>query len=183
MLFQCICGRIPFEGVILIDNTPISCQHQPIGKIGALIEWPGFWGHLNAYDNLKIFCDLSRTSYSRISDSLKSAERDGATKTVSKYSLGVRQRLAIAQSILEDNPILILDEPMNSLDEDSVWLVKQLLLRLKSQGKTILMASHIGEDIDGLCDTVTYMRDGRVVQENVPSPRQQFPTRILCGRC
>lgn len=88
---------------------------------------------------------------------------EGVEKPVRTFSMGMRQRLSIAQSILEDYPILILDEPMNSLDECSVALVKKLILESKAQGKTILMASHVAEDVNELCDTITHMQDGKIL--------------------
>ena len=81
-------------------------------------------------------------------------------KTVSKYSLGMRQRLGIAQALLDDPEILILDEPMNGLDKNGVRSIRDLLLALKAQGKTILLASHYAQDIDELCDSVYEMDQG-----------------------
>jgi len=86
-------------------------------------------------------------------------------KKVGKYSLGMRQRLAIAQATMEDQDIIILDEPMNGLDNHGVQEVREYLLQLKKQGKTILIASHNREDIDVLCDKVYEMDNGRVISE------------------
>ena len=83
-------------------------------------------------------------------------------KHVGKYSLGMRQRLGLAQAIMENPELLILDEPMNGLDKDGVADMRQYLLDLKSQGKTILIASHSAEDIDVLCDTVCEMDKGNL---------------------
>ena len=85
-------------------------------------------------------------------------------KTVRQYSLGMRQRLALAQALMEDPDILILDEPMNGLDRDGVNEIRQLLLKLKEQGKTILLASHNKEDIEVLCDEVFEMEHGKLQQ-------------------
>ena len=81
---------------------------------------------------------------------------------VKKYSLGMRQRLGLAQAIMEDSELLILDEPMNGLDKDGVKDMREYLLELKMQGKTIIIASHSAEDIDILCDTVSEMDKGRL---------------------
>ena len=164
VLFKCICGLLPFEdGKILIDGVYSDSIHPPIGKIGALIDSPGFLEYLSAPSNLKLLCDLSHTPYSRISESLRMVGLEGVEQPVRTFSLGMRQRLSIAQSILEDYPILILDEPMNSLDECAVALVKKLILESKAQGKTILMASHVAEDVNELCDTITHMQDGKIL--------------------
>ena len=85
-------------------------------------------------------------------------------KWVSKYSLGMRQRLGIAQAIMEDQDILILDEPLNGLDKQGAADVRELLLRMKEQGKTILLASHNTQDIDTLCDKVYEVDGGKVTQ-------------------
>ena len=86
-------------------------------------------------------------------------------KHVGKYSMGMRQRLGLAQAIMEDPSLLILDEPMNGLDHQGVSDIRKLLLDLKEQGKTILLASHSREDIAVLCDTVTEMDHGKIMAE------------------
>ncbi len=83
-------------------------------------------------------------------------------KSVKKYSLGMRQRLGLAQAVMENPDLLILDEPMNGLDKDGVGDMRRYLLNLKEQGKTILIASHSAEDIDVLCDTVVEMDKGKM---------------------
>ncbi|MBQ1411791.1 MAG: ATP-binding cassette domain-containing protein, partial [Clostridia bacterium] len=83
-----------------------------------------------------------------------------------KYSLGMRQRLGIAQAIMENPDLLILDEPFNALDISGVEEMRQLLLKLKGQGKTILIASHSKEDVDFLCDTVIRMDKGRIIERS-----------------
>lgn len=116
----------------------------------------------NAYKNLKFLADIqSKISKQEIYDSISRVGLDPKSKKhVGKYSLGMRQRLGLAQAIMEDPDILILDEPMNGLDKDGVADMRNYLLDLKASGKTILIASHSAEDIDVLCDTVHEMDKG-----------------------
>ena len=162
VLFKCICGLITYDcGVITIDGNIITSSNPPIGKIGALIESPGFLGNLTAKANLKILCDLSNTSYNRIPLVLEAVGLENDKKQLTKYSLGMKQKFGIAQALLEDPPIYIFDEPMNSLDDSTAFQIKELFFFLIRQGKTIIMASHIKEDIEQLCDTVTYLHLGK----------------------
>ena len=116
----------------------------------------------NAYKNLKFLADIQgKISKQEIYDSISRVGLDPKSKKhIGKYSLGMRQRLGLAQAIMEDPDILILDEPMNGLDKDGVTDMRNYLLDLKANGKTILIASHSAEDIDVLCDTVHEMDKG-----------------------
>lgn len=164
VLFKCICGLISCDsGTIKIDDELISPENPPISKIGALIETPGFLTNLNAYENLKFLCTLSHTSYDKIPETLELVGLEQTKKSVGKYSMGMRQKLGIVQAIIDDRPIIILDEPMNSLDDESVQRVRELLLNMKRSGKTIIIASHVKEDIACLCDTVTTLQHGKVI--------------------
>ena len=116
----------------------------------------------NAYKNLKFLADIQgKISKQEIYDAISKVGLDPKSKKhVGKYSLGMRQRLGLAQAIMEDPDILILDEPMNGLDKDGVADMRNYLLDSKASGKTILIASHSSEDIDVLCDTVHEMDKG-----------------------
>ena len=129
---------------------------------GMLIETPGFLSHETGMNNLKWLAKLGKgASKDRISDLIRMVGLDPAMKKkVGQYSLGMRQRLGIAQALLDDPALLILDEPMNGLDKTGVKDIRALLLSLKEQGKTILLASHFAQDIDELCDTVHEMDQG-----------------------
>lgn len=165
VLFKCICGLIPYEkGSIFVDGEKVSSTQPPIGKIGALIETPGFLGNISGEANLNLLASLSVCPKERVRQVLKQVELDGIKLPVGKYSLGMKQRLGLAQAILEDCKIIILDEPMNSLDEMSVQKTKELIFNLKERNRTILMASHIKEDVEQMCDTVTYLKMGSVVK-------------------
>ena len=163
VLFKCICGLMhPEEGVILVNGKRVGCDVDMPEDIGAIIEAPGFLPNYSGYKNLRFLANIRRKiGKEEILNVLKTVGLDPESrKHVGKYSLGMRQRLGIAQAIMEDPEILILDEPMNGLDNAGVQDIRALLLELKAQGKTILLASHNHEDIAALCDTVHEMDGG-----------------------
>ena len=166
VLFKCICGLMhPEEGVILVNGKRVGRDVDMPENIGAIIEAPGFLPNYSGYKNLRFLANIRRKiGNEEILYVLKTVGLDPESrKHVGKYSLGMRQRLGIAQAIMEDPEILILDEPMNGLDNAGVQDIRALLLELKAQGKTILLASHNHEDIAALCDTVHEM-DGGVLE-------------------
>lgn len=166
VLFKCICGLMhPEEGVILVNGKRVGRDVDMSEDIGAIIEAPGFLPNYSGYKNLRFLANIRRKiGKEEILNVLKTVGLDPESrKHVGKYSLGMRQRLGIAQAIMEDPEILILDEPMNGLDNAGVQDIRALLLELKAQGKTILLASHNHEDIAALCDTVHEM-DGGVLE-------------------
>ena len=163
VLFKCICGLMhPEEGVILVNGKRVGRDVDMPEDIGAIIEAPGFLPNYSGYKNLRFLANIRRKiGKEEILNVLKTVGLDPESrKHVGKYSLGMRQRLGIAQAIMEDPEILILDEPMNGLDNAGVQDIRALLLELKAQGKTILLASHNHEDIAALCDTVHEMDVG-----------------------
>ena len=166
VLFKCICGLMhPEEGVILVNGKRVGRDVDMPEDIGAIIEAPGFLPNYSGYKNLRFLANIRRKiGKEEILNVLKTVGLDPESrKHVGKYSLGMRQRLGIAQAIMEDPEILLLDEPMNGLDNAGVQDIRALLLELKAQGKTILLASHNHEDIAALCDTVHEM-DGGVLE-------------------
>lgn len=163
VLFKCICGLMhPEEGVILVNGKRVGRDVDMPEDIGAIIEAPGFLPNYSGYKNLRFLANIRRKiGKEEILNVLRTVGLDPESrKHVGKYSLGMRQRLGIAQAIMEDPEILILDEPMNGLDNAGVQDKRALLLELKAQGKTILLASHNHEDIAALCDTVHEMDGG-----------------------
>ena len=163
VLFKCICGLMhPEEGVIFVNGKRVGRDVDMPEDIGAIIEAPGFLPNYSGYKNLRFLANIRRKiGKEEILNVLKTVGLDPESRThVGKYSLGMRQRLGIAQAIMEDPEILILDEPMNGLDNAGVQDIRALLLELKAQGKTILLASHNHEDIAALCDTVHEMDGG-----------------------
>ncbi|MDD3401698.1 MAG: ABC transporter ATP-binding protein [Eubacteriales bacterium] len=163
VLMKCICGLMPIDsGRIALSGYPDS--EPPKGTFGAVIETPGFLPQFSGYENLKMLSMLSPVAkkgcINKAIDTM--GLTDGARMKVGKYSLGMRQRLGIAQAIMDDPPVLLLDEPMNGLDRDSVDHTYELLIRLRNMGKIILVASHHQQDIDRLCDQVYSMENGRL---------------------
>lgn len=132
--------------------------------MGIIIETPGFLPGRTGLDNLRLLAELNRKiSLREIREAMARVGLDpGLKKPVSKYSLGMRQRLGIAQAIMEDPALLILDEPFNGLDRNGVAEIRELLLEWKEKGKTILLSSHNPADIDTLCDTVMELDGGRI---------------------
>ncbi|MCH5196439.1 MAG: ATP-binding cassette domain-containing protein [Oscillospiraceae bacterium] len=163
MLMKCICGFVnPTSGVIKVDNKQIGKDCDFPESVGIIIETPGFIPYYSGLKNLKLLAGLrGKITVDDIRNTMQKVGLEPDLKRhVGKYSLGMRQRLGLAQAIMEDPELLILDEPMNGLDKDGVKDMRQYLLDLKSQGKTILIASHSAEDIDVLCDTVCEMDKG-----------------------
>lgn len=163
MLMKCICGLVPLSsGEISVDGKIISKDTDIPQNVGVIIETPGFLPGYSAYSNLKFLAAINgKIGKKEIRNAIKSVGLNpDDKKKVGKYSLGMRQRLGLAQAIMEDPDLLILDEPMNGLDKDGVKDMRKYLLDLKAQGKTILIASHSAEDIDVLCDTVHEMDKG-----------------------
>lgn len=163
MLMKCICGFIkPTGGEITVDGKRIGKDVDFPKNMGIIIETPGFIPYYSGYKNLKLLAGLNnKISKQEIKKSMEQVGLDPDLKRhVKKYSLGMRQRLGLAQAIMENPKILILDEPFNGLDKDGVADMRKYLLELKERGKTILIASHSSEDIEILCDTVCEMDKG-----------------------
>ena len=165
MLMKCICGFIrPTSGIITVAGKQIGKDCDFPESVGIIIETPGFIPYYSGYRNLKLLADLNkRIGKDEIRSTMQTVGLDPDLKRhVRKYSLGMRQRLGLAQAIMENPDLLILDEPMNGLDKEGVADMRQYLLDLKAQGKTILIASHSAEDIAVLCDTVCEMDKGEL---------------------
>ena len=163
MLMKCICGFIrPDEGEIDVLGKRIGkdCDFAP--DTGIIIETPGFIGHYSGFKNLKLLAAIKKKiDDDKIRKVMEFVGLDPKMKkSVRKYSLGMRQRLGLAQAIMEDPKVLILDEPMNGLDKEGVEDMRKYLLKLREEGKTILIASHSSEDIAVLCDKTYEMEKG-----------------------
>lgn len=174
VLFKCICGLSRLtSGTITVNGKIVGKQTDFPENIGMIIEHPGFLANYSGYENLKMLaCIRKRIGKQEIREVIKLVGLDpDSKKWVGKYSLGMKQRLGIAQAIMEKPEILILDEPMNGLDNRGVEEIRKLLLQLKEQGITILLASHNREDIVVLCDEVMEMDQGKVISHE-KSPRQ-----------
>ena len=163
VLMKCICGfLLPTEGMVLVNGKRVGKDVDFPSDLGIIIETPGFLPNITGVKNLEILASLNKKiGLADIADSIRRVGLDPQSKTpVGKYSLGMRQRLGIAQAIMENPSLLILDEPMNGLDKHGVAEMRKLIKELKNEGKTILLASHNQGDIDELCDTVCEMDAG-----------------------
>ena len=163
VLMKCICGFLsPTEGRVVVDGRTIGKDVDFPENIGIIIETPGFLPGLTGIKNLKVLASLKRKiGDEEIRNVIRKVGLDpDLKKPVSKYSLGMRQRLGIAQAIMEVPSILILAEPFNGLDKNGVMQMRKLIKELREEGKTIILASHNQADIDELCDTVCEMDAG-----------------------
>ncbi|MBD5090130.1 MAG: ATP-binding cassette domain-containing protein [Clostridiales bacterium] len=163
VLFKAICGFVPLdEGEITVNGKVIGKDVDMAQNVGAIIENPGFLPNYSGKKNLQFLAKIQNCiGEKEIVQAIRlvGLEPD-SKKGVGKYSLGMRQRLGFAQAIMENPDILILDEPMNGLDKHGVEEMRKLLLALREQGKTILIASHNPLDIDVLCSRVYEMDEG-----------------------
>ncbi|MCC8105863.1 MAG: ABC transporter ATP-binding protein [Clostridiales bacterium] len=176
VLFKCICGFLSCsKGEIMINGEKMGKDIDMLTNAGIIIEEPGFLRNWNAYHNLEFLYTIrNKRDKGYLRSALEQVGLDPALKRpVGKYSLGMRQRLAIAQAIMEKPDILILDEPMNGLDRAGVSEMRNLFLQMKAENKLLLLASHNKEDISTLCDEVYEMEDGRLTKVNYPAYSEQ----------
>jgi len=171
VMFKCICGFLqPTEGKVLVDGKQIGRDVDFPDDIGIIIESPGFLPQFSGLKNLEILAGLKRKiGLKQVADTIRRVGLDPMmSKPVGKYSLGMRQRLGIAQAIMEEPSLMILDEPLNGLDKHGVAEMRELFKSLAKGGRTILLASHNIQDIEELCDTVCEMDAGvlTVVREH-----------------
>lgn len=163
MLFKCICGFIrPQTGIIRVNGKQIGKEKDFPENTGILIEAPGFVPYYSGYKNLKLLADL-KGNYGKeqVEKYMRLLGLDPAMKkVVKKYSLGMKQRLGIAQAVMEEPELIIMDEPMNALDKDGIAEMRDFFKKLREKGRTILLTSHNFEDIQFLCDRVYEMDHG-----------------------
>ena len=135
--------------------------HDALKKVGAIIERPNFYPYMTAYQNLKLVCKIKGVDYKNIDEKLEIVglldRKDHKFKT---YSLGMKQRLAIASALLNDPEILILDEPTNGLDPQGIHQIRQIIKDIASKGTTILLASHLLDEVEKVCSHVVVLRKG-----------------------
>ena len=135
--------------------------HDALKKVGAIIERPNFYPYMSAYDNLKLVCKIKGVPFGKIDEKLEivglTERKNSAFRT---YSLGMKQRLAIASALLNDPEILILDEPTNGLDPQGIHQIRTLIKQIASEGTTILLASHLLDEVEKVCSHVVVLRKG-----------------------
>lgn len=167
VLFKCILGLIPVtQGSIKVAGQEIGIDIDMPRNIGVIIETPGFVDHLTGYQALAQLMAITRkVNKEELLNLFKVVGLEKAiNQKIQQYSMGMRQRLGIAQAIMDNPDVLILDEPFNGLDSLGVKEMTELLLNLKAEGKCIILASHSQEDINRLCNRVYRMSDGRLEQ-------------------
>ena len=166
MLMKCILGFVKVtSGEITVDGKRIRRDIDFPDDTGMIIETPGFIPYYSGYKNLKLLADLRhKIGDKEIREAMGRVGLDPTDKKhVKKYSLGMRQRLGIAQAVMEDSDLLVLDEPFNGLDNEGVEEMHDYFLELKKRGKTMILVSHSSEDIDVLCDEAVYIEHGKIV--------------------
>ena len=156
----------PDSGTITVEGKKLGKNCDFPESLGVLIESPGFLWYESGLSNLRFLAKIQKNiTDEEVKEAIHMVGLDpNSKKHVGKYSLGMKQRLGIAQAVMEQPNILILDEPMNGLDDTGVDLIRTLLLNYKKEGRVILLASHNKEDIDLLCDEVYHMNGGNVVK-------------------
>ena len=166
VFFKVICGFLKADsGTVSLDGRVLGRDMDFLPELGVLIEKPGFIENYSQFENLKYLAQINNIiTEEEITAALKRVGLDPANREkVKNFSLGMRQRLGIAQAIMEDQKILILDEPFNGLDQQGAAQIKRLLLELKSPERLILLTSHIAGDIEELADFVFEFTEGRIV--------------------
>ena len=171
VFLKTLCGfYYPSSGEILFDGKNYNANNLYPDNLRALIEKPSFIPNLTGYENLELLASIqNKIGKSEIEETLKKVnlfeEKD---KKYSKYSLGMKQKLGIAQVLMENPEIIILDEPFNAIEEETVNKIKSILLEEKSKGKLIILSSHIKDDINSLADIILNMNNGTIeVQKNM----------------
>lgn len=168
MLLRAISGLIvPSSGVVYVDGKALGTEISFPPEIGILIEKPEFLGHLSGFENLKMLSEIKGSiSDANIAEYMNYFDLDPEEKKpVRKYSQGMKQKLGIIQAIMENQKLLVLDEPFNALDEKSVKLFRELLIEYKKQEKLIILTSHNKEDIESLCDHTYQIQSGQIIAE------------------
>ncbi|MBB2481718.1 ATP-binding cassette domain-containing protein [Bacillus sp. APMAM] len=166
MLFRALCGLIrPTEGTVTVGGATLGKEMSFPPSVGVLIEYPGFLNGYTGFENLKMLARLKdQIDNERIKESIRLVGLDPDDKRkYRKYSLGMKQRLGIAQAIMEEPELIILDEPTNALDTDGIEELKKLLLDLKKENKCILIASHDKEELNYLSDEIFMMENGKII--------------------
>ena len=165
MLFRAVSGLIfPTSGTVEVFGRVIGKDVSFPERLGLVLESIGLYPQYSGFQNLKLLASIQKKiTDGEIREAISRVGLDPADKRpVRKYSLGMKQRIALAQAIMEHPRLLILDEPTNALDEEGVELIRGLVREEQERGATVLVSSHNREDIEQLCDTVTVLENGRV---------------------
>nr|WP_315029109.1 ABC transporter ATP-binding protein [uncultured Chryseobacterium sp.] len=167
-------GKSTTFGMLLSTINPTSgdwfwfgkkgTHPEMLKKIGAIIEQPNFYSYLSAETNLKIVAEIKKTPYSRIDEVLKTVNLYERRKdTFKTFSLGMKQRLAIASAMLNNPEVMILDEPTNGLDPEGIIQIREIISDIAKQGITIIIASHLLDEIEKICSHVIVLKEGNSI--------------------
>lgn len=165
MLLRTISGLIiPTRGTVTFDGKRLHKDISIPPDIGLIIEKPEFLSYMTGLENLKQIAAIKKvTSEETIKEYMRLFELDPASKqTMRRYSLGMKQKIGIIQALMENPDILVMDEPFNALDEQSVLLLRNLLRKHRDEEKLIIVTSHHKDDIEAICDNVMFMQDGKL---------------------
>ena len=166
MLLKTICGFVkPDKGYVIVNGEDIYKNNTFPKNTEALIERPNYLPELTGFENLKMLASINKKiDDTEILNTLKKVNLlDEKDKKFKKYSLGMKQKLGIAQVLMENPDIMILDEPFNGLEEESANKIRKILLEEKEKGKLIIIATHIKEDIDELCNVIFHIDKGKII--------------------
>lgn len=169
MLFRAICGLLRIKkGTITVDGKKIGEEISFPPSVGALIENPSFLPYYTAFENLKMIASIKGVvSDEEVKEWIRKVGLDpNSPKKVGRFSLGMKQRLAIAQAIFEEPELLLLDEPTNALDREGVEILARLIAEAKAKGKTIAVASHDRYELEKWSDEIFTIEAGRLVEES-----------------
>ena len=166
MLMKAICGLIrPTSGEVWINGERLGDKYDFPMDTGALIENPGFLRNYNAFDNLKYLAEINgKANKEDIENILNEVGlKEVGNKKYKKFSLGMKQKLGIAAALLENPDLIILDEPTNALDEESIHKLRNILVKRKEQGALIIVSSHDKEELEILSDKIIKMESGKII--------------------
>ncbi len=170
MLFRAIIGLMRInEGKIIADGKELHRDISVLPGVGVTLENVGLYPEFTGIQNLKMLADINRKI--GMEDIRNAIKRVGLNpddkRTVRKYSLGMKQRIVLAQALMEQPEVLLLDEPTNALDDGGIDMIRDIILEEKKRGAIVLVASHNKEDIDLLCDEVYRIKEGKIVERKV----------------
>ncbi|MEM6376894.1 MAG: ABC transporter ATP-binding protein [Bacteroidota bacterium] len=172
--------RVPEKTAFLFGQDIHRKRIDILSRTGNLIETPSLYGHLTAFDNLKIMRTLYPRAKSRIDEVLELVGlRHAAQKKVKHFSMGMKQRLGIGQALFHDPDLLVLDEPVNGLDPSGIHEIRQLLLRLQANGKTVFISSHLLAEIEKTCSHLGIIKDGSVLFQGKMEDLQSSNRRLV----
>ena len=166
MLRRAVSGLIrPTKGSVIVDGKYLHKDISFPQDMGIIIEKPDLLNYLTGFENLSLLAKINnKISKDEIENWMKKFSLDPKSKQVlKKYSLGMKQKIGIIQAIMEDQQLLVLDEPFNALDQDTVEMLRVLLKKYKDDGKLIIITSHHSEDIDILCDEIIFIEEGKLI--------------------